>query len=195
MIVLTPHIPAGLCRAVVFECQRIVTEGGRICGCVRWDNMSSLLFFDCLLSLSSSSLEQGFVNDRALLLLNVAYVASHTDECQVAARTVQVLFCCMILREVSLTFHLLMSQMELTHLVLMTATSISSFEVLAAEEAGNMLLALNLMQEERFPVRKRLLTNFAILPLIRSCTHLAYRQVSCFVRVDVVSFGLREMEN
>jgi hypothetical protein len=58
----------------------------------------------------------------------------------------------------------------------MTATSISSFEVLAAEEAGNMFLALNLMQEERFPIKKRLLTNFAIFPLIRSFSHIAHRQ-------------------
>lgn len=62
----------------------------------------------------------------------------------------------------------------------MTATPISSFEVLAAEEAGNMLLALNLMQEERFPIRKELLTNFAVFPLIRSYSHLAHGQVSLF---------------
>jgi hypothetical protein len=103
-IVLTPHIPAGLRRAVVFECQRTVTEGGRICWCVRWDGISNPLFSDCLLSLSSSCLEQGLVDDRALLLLNVAYVASHTDERQPAACTLQVLLCRMILLEVSLTF-------------------------------------------------------------------------------------------
>src|SRR5277367_5027467 len=77
-IVLTPHIPAGLRRAFVFECQRPVTKGGRICWCVRWDSISNPLFSDCLLSLSSSCLEQGLVDDRALLLLNVVYVASHT---------------------------------------------------------------------------------------------------------------------
>jgi hypothetical protein len=103
------------------------------------------------------------MDNRALLLLNVAYVASHTDEYEAAACTNQVLLCCMVLREVSFMFQLLMSQMELTHLVLVTAASISSLEVLATEEARNMLLALDLMQQKRFPGRKGLLTDFAIL--------------------------------
>jgi hypothetical protein len=50
--------------------------------------------------------------------------------------------------------------------MLVTAASIKSLEVLAAEEAGNMLLVLNLMQEKSVPVRKRLLTDFAELLLL-----------------------------
>jgi hypothetical protein len=48
--------------------------------------------------------------------------------------------------------------------VLMTAASISSLEVLATEEAGDVVLALNFVQKERFPSREGLLTYFAILP-------------------------------
>ena len=44
------------------------------------------------------------MDDRALLLLNVAYVASSANECQVAACTIQVLLCGMILRKVSVCF-------------------------------------------------------------------------------------------
>ncbi len=53
--------------------------------------------------------------------------------------------------------------MELTHLVLVAAAPIRSLEVLATEETRNMLLALNLMQQKRFPGRKGLLTDFAKL--------------------------------
>jgi hypothetical protein len=57
--------------------------------------------------------------------------------------------------------------------MLVTAASIRSLEVLAAEEAGNMLLVLNLMQEKSVPVMKRLLTDFAeLFLLIRSWRHL-----------------------
>jgi hypothetical protein len=57
--------------------------------------------------------------------------------------------------------------------MLVTIASIKSLEVLTAEEAADMILALNLMQVEIFPGRKGLLASLAVLfQLIRSWRHL-----------------------
>ena len=94
----------------------------------------------------------------------------------------------MVLRNVSATCHLFISEMESTHQELMTVASVGSLEVLTTEDARNVVRAFDLMQEKRLPGGKFLPTDFTKLcQLIWTRMHFVWRQVSNLLRGDLVN--------